>query len=178
LSFRTTTVLVFVVVTMITWGAEAQYPVYFVHSGEDSVGKRIAYNVEKEIAASPLFVKADVTQSHWSISLVTLEVGDYLSAYSLVITVCPVLALDPGQEFLVTHYVGSCGSDRVALCAESISANVVSSFKDFAYGGDYRSLPGVVRIVNAVEAGMEFTDFKRSIPEQRLLIETVDDNRR
>ncbi|RUO38134.1 hypothetical protein CWE13_00325 [Aliidiomarina shirensis] len=118
-----------------------KYPVYVSHSGDDSVGSRVAFNVRNLVRSSPhLKLSNDTNEPHFGFYLISTpldsEYASSASAFSLVFT------FDPGTnryaERLLTAMVGRCGSSRVASCAEDYVANLDEEITKFEryFGSD------------------------------------------
>jgi len=98
-------------------------PVFVTEScDDDSVGRRVVYNIRENLNRSSAFVSTDeYLKARIRLSLVCLQpeepdngnVSYYAYAMSLLNT--------KGYfDFHISHGVGSCGANRVAHCAENV----------------------------------------------------------
>jgi hypothetical protein len=106
---------------------QARPSVYVNYSGDDAVGRRLAYELRTQIAESPLVALADnPDDALLRANLITVaadgENGYTLTAYSYVIT---LKEFDGGFDRFYTHFAGVCGSTRVRECGRDLLTRVV-----------------------------------------------------
>lgn len=106
---------------------QARPSVYVNYSGNDVVGRRLAYELRTQIAESPLVALADdPDDALLRANLITVaadgEDGYTMTAYSYVIT---LKEFDGGFDRFYTHFAGVCGSTRVRECGRDLLTRVV-----------------------------------------------------
>lgn len=97
--------------------------VFFEYSGDDSIGKQIAFLMLEEIRKSGSFRHTfDKSESVFTVSLVSMDPsGDaHHSIYSYSI----LLTNNDGFDYFITSYVGVCGSQRISTCAVDLFSNL------------------------------------------------------
>jgi hypothetical protein len=103
--------------------AEAQMPVEVVSSGQDPVGQRLVYFFKDAIRRSSTFTLSLEENLGFRVSIVTLDpeqrrtAEGYWTVYSATWT-----WNNPEQPFpfYLQQVVGTCGSNRVRECADSL----------------------------------------------------------
>jgi hypothetical protein len=113
------------------------YPVEFIHDGDDVVGGRLAYQIKECIRKSSAMTLASAEGGcRYQLIVQTMPYAEdspsAATLYSYVINIyIPVTANGCGAGY-ITSSIGYCGSDRVASCAESIVANLDSVIEDWS----------------------------------------------
>lgn len=97
-------------------------PIYVSHSGDDTVGQKLAYNLRESIAKSAqhnlVYTKKDAA---FSIVLITLKDNDApATIYSAVLTI-PQNGGE-GLSYFINSIAGHCGSAKTPACADDIIA--------------------------------------------------------
>lgn len=109
--------------------AEAQpaRPNVFVSfTGEDAVGRRLAYDLRTQIATSPMVALTDdQAEALIRVNLITIgsDSDSYSrTSYSVVIT---LQNFSGGFDYYYDHYVGYCGSSVVSTCARDVLTSII-----------------------------------------------------
>lgn len=121
-------VAAFVLVPAVAQEQQARVPVYVEASGDDLVGRDLAYQVRETIRLSAGLTLADrESDARFILRVVTLDPDSKDSAglstvYSAVYTMRTFH--DFPVEMYKTSVVGTCGRNRVNSCARSITATL------------------------------------------------------
>jgi hypothetical protein len=106
------------------------FPIDVRHTGDDSVGGRIAFEVKEVIAKSAILRRVEGSLPHYELLLVST--GDTSnSAVSYVLVERRYASLD-GRRGLGTYIssgVAQCGASRVESCARSIVAETANNIE-------------------------------------------------
>lgn len=125
---------------MATANSEFKYPVYVSHTGDDTVGSRIAFNVRNLVRSSPhLRLSNEVSEPHFGLYLISMPNDNAAPSNASVLSV--VFTFDPGtaryEDRYLTSMVGQCGSSRASNCAEGYVAGLDEAITQFErYFGD------------------------------------------
>lgn len=102
-------------------------PVEVRATTNDPVGMRLAYQLREQLLASRQFAVAD-TGTRMVITLITMAPDTRTE--DRTIYSASILFNDPGQRIaFVTSYVGVCGTNKVASCAEGLIASLAAESK-------------------------------------------------
>lgn len=104
----------------------AEMPVEVQTTGDDPVGKQLAYWVKEGIrSSSSMKIEFDDSKVRLQVSMVTLEQTPSSPGLSTVYSVV-LTWQNPDQPFpfFLNQYTGYCGASRVQSCADGIVADV------------------------------------------------------
>ncbi|MFO1408641.1 MAG: hypothetical protein U1F08_14085 [Steroidobacteraceae bacterium] len=107
--------------------AEKGVPVYLGATADDPVGSRLAYRIKEQIRKSgQMEFVPSASDAFVGLNLTTLDPDDAArrTVYSLVVTIRDFSAKDAELFYYWSSYVGTCGTNKVDECAESIAADV------------------------------------------------------
>lgn len=99
-----------------------KFPLEIRSTGKDALGSRLAYRLREMALSSQQFTSRD-RGARLILSLVTMS--PHTRSEDSTLYSASLIFNQPGERrAIVTHWVGQCGADRVAVCAETILATV------------------------------------------------------
>jgi len=122
--------LVVVIATLLISPALGQttYPIRINHTGDDSVGTVLAYQLREQLATSKTLHPADSDEyPRININIVTMNPDKSSSNRTIHSTVLTIDTKKEESEKYYQHWVGVCGTDRVKDCATTLIANAQST---------------------------------------------------
>jgi len=127
---RSTRVAALIISLMASLPAQAEVAVQVVHSGDDSIGQRLAYFYKEALRNSSEFVVALDPQLGFRVRLITLDPTERETGYSTVYSaVWTWNNPEEPYDFYLTTVVGTCGSNRVKGCAEDLLVTTSQQFE-------------------------------------------------
>jgi hypothetical protein len=122
--------------------AQKRWPVEIVHTGTDTIGQRVAYQIKEIIQNSATMGPYTGSESAWfKIRLASMATDsdqqNDLTCYSTVLTMCITDSETKviREEAYLKSWVGVCGALRVRETAEGIIAGVSKQFDRFRAAG-------------------------------------------
>ena len=124
-----TAILVFLLAQGICLAQAKKIPVAVVHSGDDQVGRSVAFALKEAIRGSRSFflVDNDLKKPKVFVHLVSIDAnisGQKGIASAIAIIIVYDSPQTPIGGFYITSGVDYCGSDRIEICAKGVLPDI------------------------------------------------------
>jgi hypothetical protein len=119
--------IAFAVIALTAFGggaASAQIPILIEHSGDDRIGKQLAFELRDQIKASATFVETRrPSEAAVAVYLVTLNPDDDSKTNWMIYSYTLVIPNQGGLDQYITSSVGKCGVGVIDDCAGRMIRN-------------------------------------------------------
>jgi len=117
--------IILIIACLLAGTAQAGMPVEIDATAQDSAGSRLVYAIKERIRNSASMEQTFVqSKMRLKLSIITMDREPSNSGIATVYSAAIILSI-PGQtDTFLNHYVGYCGMDRLAGCADGIVAHM------------------------------------------------------
>ena len=117
--------IILTIACLLAGTAQAGMPVEIEANAQDMAGSRLVYAIKERLRASSTMEQTFVqSKMRLKLNIVTMDRGLESTGLATIYSAAIVLSIPDQTDMFLTHYVGDCGINRLAGCADYIIAGM------------------------------------------------------